>query len=67
MLRLDLPRLGGVYASIAIVQGGAHIALQAGSAEAASVMNAQIAILTNALQTAGIAPLNVTVREHDQA
>jgi hypothetical protein len=58
---LELPALGGIGADMALAAGGVRVNLAAQSPEAAALMRAAAAELTQALVAAGVAPAHVAV------
>jgi hypothetical protein len=59
---LELPALGGIGADMALAAGGVRVNLAARTPEAAALMRAAAAELTQALAAAGVAPAHVAVR-----
>ena len=66
-LRMDLPRLGGLSAGLGVTQRGVTIALRAKNAETAAAMSGHVEALRRALHAAGVTPLDIVVRKHDEA
>jgi hypothetical protein len=66
-LRLTLPRLGKIDATLLVAARGVAITLHAASAETAAALANQRAKLQQSLVAAGVAPLGITVRRDESA
>jgi len=66
-LRLKLPRLGNIDATLLVAAHGVTITLQAADARTLSTLTDQRANLQKSLREAGVSPLGITVRRHEPA
>ena len=64
---LELPALGEIGADMALAAGGVRVNLAAKTPEAAALMRAAAAELTQALIAAGVAPVHLNVSCHEPA
>jgi flagellar hook-length control protein FliK len=66
-LRLDLPRLGELEATLSLGSDGVRVALEAASATSTALLREQCASLHDALTTAGVAHAGIVIEQHEQS
>jgi hypothetical protein len=66
-LRLTLPRMGKIDATLVVASQGVTISLQAADAETQTVLTARRTQLQKSLRDAGVTPLGITVHGYEPA